>query len=59
MTEKFFEVFDNVNIIPIVRGGADNEQYFHPNTFINAANYESPKQLALHLKTVVAHREVR
>ena len=53
VTEKFFKVFDNINVIPVVRGGTDYEQYFPPNTFINTADFESPQHLATHLKTLM------
>ena len=53
VTEKFFKVVDNINVIPVVRGGTDYEQYFPPNTFINTADFESPQHLATHLKTLM------
>ena len=57
VTEKFFKVFNNVNVIPVVRGGADYEQYFPPNTFINTADYDSPQHMATHLKNLMADTE--
>ncbi|CAL1527934.1 unnamed protein product [Lymnaea stagnalis] len=53
ITEKFFKLFaPSMHIIPVVRGGAKYEKYFPKNTFINAANFTSAKELALYLKTL-------
>ena len=57
VTEKFFKVFNDVNVIPVVRGGADYEQYFPPNTFINTADFHSPQHLATYLKSLMADTE--
>nr|KAG5699904.1 hypothetical protein BaRGS_018203 [Batillaria attramentaria] len=51
VTEKFFKIFKrNTDTIPVVRGGADYKKYFPPGTFINTADFKSPKQLAGYLK---------
>ena len=53
VTEKFFKVFTpNTSVIPVVRGGADYEKYFPAGTFINAADFQSPRHLAEHLKSL-------
>ena len=51
ITEKFFKVFDyNRTAIPVVRGGAHYDSFFPPGTFVNAAHFKGPEELALHLR---------
>ncbi|KAL8565344.1 hypothetical protein ACOMHN_029039 [Nucella lapillus] len=56
VTEKFFKTF-TADVVPIVRGGTNYTRYFPPGTFINTADYSDPKQLAEHLKTLIADRK--
>ena len=49
VTEKFYRSLDN-GIVPIVYGGADYTQYAPPHSYINVADFASPKQLADYLK---------
>ncbi|KAL8565355.1 hypothetical protein ACOMHN_029050 [Nucella lapillus] len=56
VTEKFFKTF-TVDVVPIVRGATNYTRYFPPGTFINTADYSGPKQLAEHLKTLIADRK--
>ena len=54
VTEKFFKLFSKAYgegvVIPVTRGGADYDNFFPPGSFVNAAHFKSPKQLALYLK---------
>jgi len=53
ITEKLFKLFNTRNtVVPVVRGGANYDKYFDPGTFINAAHFKSPKELALYLKKI-------
>ncbi|BFZ14331.1 hypothetical protein BsWGS_17370 [Bradybaena similaris] len=58
VTEKFFKLFDqNLFVVPVVRGRADYDKHFHNFTYINAAHFKKPKDLALHLKDLAADLE--
>ncbi|GFS04323.1 alpha-(1,3)-fucosyltransferase C-like [Elysia marginata] len=50
VTEKFFKIFKNVDTIPVLRGGADHKRLFPPNTYVDAADFATPADLAVHLK---------
>jgi len=49
VTEKFYRALDN-GVVPIVYGGADDSQYAPPHSYINIADFKSPKELADYLK---------
>nr|CAH0111096.1 unnamed protein product [Daphnia galeata] len=49
VSEKFYRALTN-DIVPIVYGGADYTQYAPPHSFINIADFKSPKDLADYLK---------
>ena len=48
VTEKFYRALMN-DIVPIVIGGADYAQYAPPNSYVNVADFRSPKDLADYL----------
>ncbi|XP_059087672.1 alpha-(1,3)-fucosyltransferase C-like [Tigriopus californicus] len=48
-TEKFFTMY-SLNMIPVVLGGANYSSFAPPHSFINAADFDSPKALAHYLK---------
>lgn len=48
ITEKFFDLF-HLNVLPVVLGGADYTKYAPKSGFINALDYEDPKELADYL----------
>ncbi|XP_059147859.1 alpha-(1,3)-fucosyltransferase C-like [Physella acuta] len=55
VTEKLFRVFlPNINVVPVVRGGADYARNIPEDTFIDASNFETAKDLALYLKSLSA-----
>ncbi|XP_070206575.1 alpha-(1,3)-fucosyltransferase C-like [Littorina saxatilis] len=54
MTEKVFKLYDNVNVIPVVRGQVDYDRYLPPGTFLNTADFPTPRALALRLRTLMA-----
>lgn len=49
ISEKFFKIFMNVDVIPVVRGGADYKSYFPSDIFIDAADFSTPEALADYL----------
>ena len=49
VTEKFFKVL-NLDVVPIVFGGANYSEIAPEKSYINAAGFESPKELANYLK---------
>ena len=46
VTEKFYRALLN-DIVPVVFGGADYTQYAPPNSYINVADFNSPKDFLL------------
>ena len=48
-TEKFFTMY-SLDMVPVVLGGANYSQFAPPHSFINAADFETPKALAHYLK---------
>ncbi|KAH9498769.1 hypothetical protein Btru_005086 [Bulinus truncatus] len=51
VTEKVFKTFRrNLNIIPVVRGGAEYDRLFPRGAFINAGWFRTARELALYLK---------
>ena len=58
VSEKYFKVYSSdYSLIPVVRGGADYLRYFPANTFINAADFDSPRHLAEHLMSLGSDTE--
>ncbi|XP_037285456.2 alpha-(1,3)-fucosyltransferase C [Rhipicephalus microplus] len=51
VTEKLFKPL-TYDIIPVVYGGANYSDAAPPESYIDALSFESPRQLALHLKKV-------
>lgn len=51
VTEKLFNLM-KYDVIPIVRGSANYEKFLPPNSYIDTANFSSPKQLANYLNYV-------
>ncbi|XP_071105286.1 3-galactosyl-N-acetylglucosaminide 4-alpha-L-fucosyltransferase FUT3-like [Haliotis cracherodii] len=50
VTEKFFKTFQrDRHIIPIVRGNGDYAKHYPKDTYLNTADFRSPKDLAAHL----------
>ena len=45
ITEKPYKIF-TISTIPVVRGGADYAKILPPKSYINAQDFESPKELA-------------
>ncbi|KAH9489390.1 hypothetical protein Btru_056349 [Bulinus truncatus] len=50
VTEKLFKLFPTAKVIPVVRGGIEYKKYFPPNTYIDSADFDTPEDLAAHLK---------
>ncbi|XP_041366061.1 alpha-(1,3)-fucosyltransferase C-like [Gigantopelta aegis] len=48
ITEKAF-LYMGADIVPVVRGGANYSKFLPPNSFINTADFKSPKHLAENL----------
>ena len=50
ITEKVYKTLeDDVTVIPVVRGTGPYDRALPPGSYIDVADYESPKHLALHL----------
>lgn len=48
VTERFYQHLDK-DIVPVVYGGADYTKFAPPNSYINAAHFKSPYELAKYL----------
>ena len=49
VSEKVYRALDG-DVVPVVYGGADYSQYAPPHSYINVADFKSPKHLADYLK---------
>ncbi|GFO26152.1 alpha-(1,3)-fucosyltransferase c-like [Plakobranchus ocellatus] len=49
VSEKFFNMFEDVDVIPVVRGGADYKRLFPAGIFIDASDFVSPESLGNYL----------
>ncbi|BFZ04350.1 hypothetical protein BsWGS_07389 [Bradybaena similaris] len=49
VSEKFFKLFGNVDVIPVVRGGFDYKRYLPSGIFVDASDFKTPEDLALYL----------
>ena len=50
ITEKAYKILqDEVMVVPVVRGAGPYDKVLPPGSYIDVADYESPKHLALHL----------
>ncbi|CAG5121711.1 unnamed protein product, partial [Candidula unifasciata] len=52
ITEKFFAMFSDVDVIPVVRGGGDYRKLFPPGIFINSDDFPSPESLGKYLNAL-------
>ena len=53
ISEKLYKIYTpGMHVIPVTRGGTAYARYFPENTFIDAAEFASPRQLADHLKSL-------
>ena len=52
VTEKIFNAL-RLNTIPVVLGGANYTKILPPGSFINAGDFDSPKELANYLGVVL------
>ncbi|CAL1527933.1 unnamed protein product, partial [Lymnaea stagnalis] len=58
ITEKLFKTFvDGRHIVPVVRGGGDYDRHFPEGLFINAADFRTPRELAMHLRDLGSDHE--
>ncbi|XP_059176639.1 alpha-(1,3)-fucosyltransferase C-like [Physella acuta] len=58
VTEKFFKLFYDVDVIPVVRGGADYKSFFPPKTFVDAADFDTPEELAEYLRKLSQNKQL-
>ncbi|KAH9507668.1 hypothetical protein Btru_053418 [Bulinus truncatus] len=49
VTEKFFNLFPDTDVIPVVRGGADYKRFFPPDIYVNSLDFASPEELGKYL----------
>ncbi|GFO25011.1 alpha-(1,3)-fucosyltransferase c-like [Plakobranchus ocellatus] len=57
ITEKTFKIFDPVDLIPVVMGGADNKKLLPPGTFVDVAEFASARDLAKYLIQLANDKE--
>ncbi|CAG5124037.1 unnamed protein product [Candidula unifasciata] len=57
VSEKFFKLFDNVDVVPVVRGGFDYKKYLPSGIFVDASDFKSPEALAHHLLQLARDKE--
>ena len=57
VTEKFFQIL-NRNLVPVVYGAADYNRIAPPNSYIDALQFNSPKDLANYLITLDGNDEL-
>lgn len=57
VTEKYFKYY-NWDVILVVRGGANYSQLFPEGTFINTADFRSPRDLVQYLQKVERSEEL-
>lgn len=57
MTEKVFKIFDSVDLIPVVMGGADYAKFLPPRTFVNVADFKNARELARYLKRLAKDKK--
>lgn len=51
VTEKVFSIFDQkYNIVPVIRGAPNIDEYVPRKTYLNAFNFETPKDLAYRIR---------
>ncbi|KAK3788504.1 hypothetical protein RRG08_053131 [Elysia crispata] len=49
VSEKFFKLFQDVNIIPVVQGGFDYKKNLPSNIFIDSSDFKTPEDLARYM----------
>ncbi|GFO26137.1 alpha-(1,3)-fucosyltransferase c-like [Plakobranchus ocellatus] len=57
VTEKFYDMFKEVDVIPVVRGGVDYTKLFPPGIFINAKDFPSPESLGSYLQSLAKNKQ--
>ncbi|RUS90662.1 hypothetical protein EGW08_001562 [Elysia chlorotica] len=49
VSEKFFKLFQGVDVIPVVQGAFDYHRYMPSNVFIDSSDFDTPEDLARYL----------
>ncbi|KAI8750651.1 alpha-(1,3)-fucosyltransferase C isoform X1 [Biomphalaria glabrata] len=57
VTEKLLNVLELNTLVPVVRGGANYDSLFPPNSVINVKDFPSPEKLAQYLKELANNEE--
>ncbi|XP_055897001.1 alpha-(1,3)-fucosyltransferase C-like isoform X2 [Biomphalaria glabrata] len=57
VTEKLLNVLELNTLVPVVRGGANYDSLFPPNSVINVKDFPSPEKLAQYLKELASNEE--
>ncbi|CAG5136784.1 unnamed protein product, partial [Candidula unifasciata] len=50
VTEKFYKLYENIDVIPVVRGGANYTELAPAGSYINAGDFHSPEELGKYLR---------
>ncbi|GFO26127.1 alpha-(1,3)-fucosyltransferase c-like [Plakobranchus ocellatus] len=57
VSEKFFKLFQGVDVIPVVQGAFDYHKYMPSNIFIDSSDFMSPEDLAHYLLDVSKNKD--
>ncbi|RUS90537.1 hypothetical protein EGW08_001714 [Elysia chlorotica] len=57
VTEKFFNLFNEVDTIPVVRGGFEYHKFFPAGIYIDAADFPSPESLGAYLRELATDEQ--
>lgn len=57
VSEKFFNIFEEVDTIPVVRGGADYKRLFPSSIFIDSSDFSSPESLGKYLHSLALNQD--
>ncbi|KAK3769114.1 hypothetical protein RRG08_051574 [Elysia crispata] len=49
VSEKFFNIFEDVDTVPVARGGADYKRLFPSGVFVDSSDFKSPESLGKYL----------
>ncbi|CAL1537364.1 unnamed protein product [Lymnaea stagnalis] len=57
VSEKFFKLFEDVDVIPVVRGGFDYKKYLPDGIYVDASDFKNPEDLASYLVKLGDNKE--
>lgn len=57
VSEKFFKLFEDVDVIPVVRGGFNYKKYLPDGIYVDASDFKTPEDLASYLVKLGDNKE--